>query len=45
MAADRFTLPLSVLAKPAGAACNLDCTCFYLSKELLYDHDSQMNRL
>lgn len=35
-------LPFSVLAKPTGAACNLDCTyCFYLSKELLYDHDSQ----
>ncbi|MCI1914286.1 MAG: anaerobic sulfatase maturase [Bifidobacteriaceae bacterium] len=26
----------SALAKPAGAACNLDCTyCFFLSKELL----------
>ena len=35
-------LPLSVLGKPTGAACNLDCTyCFFLSKELLYDHDSQ----
>ena len=35
-------LPFSVLAKPTGAACNLDCTyCFFLSKELLYDHDSQ----
>lgn len=35
-------LPLSVLAKPTGAACNLDCTyCFFLSKELLYDHDNQ----
>ena len=35
-------LPFSVLAKPSGAACNLDCTyCFFLSKELLYDHDSQ----
>lgn len=30
--------PFSVLAKPVGAACNLDCTyCFFLSKELLYD--------
>lgn len=35
-------LPFSALAKPMGAACNLDCTyCFFLSKELLYDHDSQ----
>jgi uncharacterized protein len=35
-------LPFSVLAKPTGAACNLDCTyCFFLSKELLYDHDTQ----
>lgn len=35
-------MPFSVLAKPTGAACNLDCTyCFFLSKELLYDHDSQ----
>ncbi len=43
MVGDRITLPISVLAKPAGAACNLDCTyCFYLSKELLYDHDSQV---
>ncbi len=26
-----------VLAKPTGAACNLDCTyCFFLSKEMLY---------
>jgi len=40
---DRIALPFSVLAKPTGAACNLDCTyCFYLSKELLYDHDSQL---
>ncbi len=31
-------LPFSVLAKPAGAACNLDCTyCYFLSKELLAD--------
>ncbi len=35
-------LPFSALAKPTGAACNLDCTyCFFLSKELLYDHDGQ----
>jgi len=26
-----------LLAKPTGAACNLDCTyCFFLSKEMLY---------
>ena len=26
-----------ILAKPTGAACNLDCTyCFFLSKEMLY---------
>src|SRR5665647_488018 len=36
------SLPFSVLAKPTGAACNLDCRyCFYLSKELLYD-DTQL---
>ncbi|AFV88206.1 putative arylsulfatase regulator [Acidipropionibacterium acidipropionici ATCC 4875] len=30
------------MAKPTGAACNLDCTyCFFLSKELLHDRDSQ----
>lgn len=35
-------IPFSLLAKPTGAACNLDCTyCFFLSKELLYDHDGQ----
>lgn len=38
----RPSLPFSVLAKPTGAACNLDCTyCFFLSKELLYDGDGQ----
>ncbi len=41
-ASPRWRLPFSVLAKPTGAACNLDCTyCFFLSKELLYDHDAQ----
>ncbi len=36
-------LPFSVLAKPKGAACNLDCAyCFYLSKELLYDGSQEM---
>lgn len=35
---NRRTLPFSVVTKPAGAACNLDCQyCFFLSKELLYD--------
>ncbi|MDU0968735.1 MAG: anaerobic sulfatase maturase [Actinomycetaceae bacterium] len=34
----RPRLPLQVVAKPTGAACNLDCQyCFFLSKELLYD--------
>ena len=38
----RRDLPFSVVTKPTGAACNLDCTyCFFLSKELLYDTDSQ----
>lgn len=38
----RRTLPFTVLAKPTGAACNLDCTyCFFLSKEVLYDSDGQ----
>ena len=33
----RPRLPLSVVTKPTGAACNLDCQyCFFLSKELLY---------
>ncbi|MDO4909332.1 MAG: anaerobic sulfatase maturase [Corynebacterium sp.] len=35
-------LPFSVVAKPTGAACNLDCSyCFFLSKELLYDEKRQ----
>lgn len=34
--------PFSVVTKPAGAGCNLDCSyCFFLSKELLYNTDSQ----
>lgn len=38
----RRQIPFSVVAKPAGAACNLDCDyCFFLSKELLYDAPSQ----
>ena len=36
-------LPFSVVAKPTGAACNLDCQyCFFLSKELLYDQSRQL---
>ena len=32
-----------LLAKPAGAACNLSCQyCFFLSKEALYRHDSHL---
>ena len=39
----RRQLPFTVFSKPTGAACNLDCSyCFFLSKELLYDHDRQM---
>lgn len=38
----RQRLPLSVVAKSTGAACNLDCEyCFFLSKELLYDAPRQ----
>ena len=41
----RRRLPLSVVAKPTGAACNLDCQyCFFLSKELLYDVPRQLMR-
>lgn len=43
MSPARAPLPFSVLSKPTGAACNLDCTyCFFLSKELLYDDDQRM---
>lgn len=39
---ERRRLPFSVVAKPTGAACNLDCQyCFFLSKELLYDGERQ----
>lgn len=35
-------VPFSVIAKPTGAACNLDCSyCFFLTKDLLYRHDEQ----
>lgn len=37
------TFPFSVVAKPTGATCNLDCTyCFYLSKDLLYPNITSM---
>lgn len=33
--------PFHLLAKPTGAACNLDCTyCFFLSKDALYPEGS-----
>ncbi|MCF2707354.1 anaerobic sulfatase maturase [Arcanobacterium haemolyticum] len=39
----RTRLPFSVVAKPTGAACNLDCDyCFFLSKELLYNVPRQL---
>lgn len=32
--------PFSLIAKPSGAACNLDCSyCFFLSKEVLWSTD------
>lgn len=35
-------LPFTLVTKPTGAACNLDCTyCFFLSKELLYAQKQQ----
>lgn len=35
-------LPFVVVAKPTGAACNLDCAyCFFLSKDLLYPGSNQ----
>ena len=37
MTPPRAATPFHLLAKPAGAACNLDCKyCFFLSKETLY---------
>ena len=36
-------VPISVVTKPTGASCNLDCSyCFFLSKELLYDRKNQL---
>lgn len=37
------TFPFSVVTKPTGATCNLECTyCFYLSKGLLYPNVKSM---
>ena len=34
--------PFSLIVKPTGAACNLDCSyCFFLSKEALWDAKRQ----
>lgn len=34
--------PFSLIAKPTGAACNLDCSyCFFLSKEVLWEVEGQ----
>ena len=39
---NRRHIPFSVVTKPTGAACNLDCQyCFFLSKELLYNAQRQ----
>ncbi len=38
--------PYHVIAKPAGAACNLDCTyCFYLEKENIYPSPHSNHRM
>ncbi|MCX6286473.1 MAG: anaerobic sulfatase-maturation protein [Bacteroidetes bacterium] len=35
-------LPFSLVAKPIGSVCNLNCSyCYYLEKEKLYPHDQQ----
>lgn len=37
-----FSRPLYVMAKPAGAACNLACKyCYYLEKKQLYPNDTR----
>lgn len=39
----KYGSPIYVMAKPAGAACNLRCNyCYYLEKSRLYDGASQM---
>ncbi|MDE6305206.1 MAG: anaerobic sulfatase maturase, partial [Muribaculaceae bacterium] len=38
-----FARPLYVMAKPAGAMCNMACTyCYYLEKKELYADDPKM---
>ncbi len=38
----RFSLPTYVMAKPAGALCNLACSyCYYLEKNHLYKNDAR----
>lgn len=39
-------IPFSVVVKPTGAGCNLNCEyCFFLSKEILYNTKQQMMTL
>lgn len=39
-------IPFTVVTKPNGAACNLDCEyCYFLSKEMLYGHVKQQMSL
>lgn len=39
----RYGSPMYIMAKPAGAACNLRCSyCYYLEKSRLYDSSSQL---
>ncbi len=41
MVASPFARPLYVLAKPAGATCNLNCKyCYYLEKQQLYPREA-----
>ena len=39
----QYGRPMYVMAKPVGAACNLQCSyCYYLEKKRLYDASSQL---
>ena len=39
----QYGRPMYVMAKPVGAACNLQCSyCYYLEKSRLYDASSQL---
>lgn len=41
-----LSFPFSVVTKPTGATCNLDCTyCYFVSKELLYPKAQSMMSL